>query len=48
VAGLPVFGSYPIADPDRALAMLETVMPIRVRRRLPWWTSIEPAGKPSR
>lgn len=44
VANLPVFGSYPADDPDRALAMLESVMPIRVRRTLPWWVSIEPRG----
>ncbi len=41
VAGLPVFGSYPLNDPGRTLAMLESVMPIRVRRLLPWWTRIE-------
>ncbi|WP_306430682.1 FecR family protein [Bordetella genomosp. 10] len=45
-AGLRVFGSYPANDPDQALAMLESVMPIRVRRPLPWWVSIE-ARKPS-
>ncbi|MBK1674551.1 iron dicitrate transport regulator FecR [Ectothiorhodospira shaposhnikovii] len=42
VADLRVFGSYPINDPDRALAMLESVMPIRVHRRMSWWVSIEP------
>lgn len=42
VAGLRVFGGYPVNDPERALAMLESVMPIRVRRTLPWWISIEP------
>ena len=42
VAGLRVFGGYPVNDPDRALAMLESVMPIRVRRRTSWWVSIEP------
>jgi len=42
IAHLPVFGTYPINDPDRTLAMLETVMPIRVRRPLSWWVSIEP------
>lgn len=41
IAHLPVFGSYPIDDPERTLAMLETVMPIRVRRPLPWWLVIE-------
>lgn len=45
VANLPVFGSYPANDPDRALAMLESVMPIRVRRTLPWWVSIEPRNQ---
>ncbi len=42
IAHLPVFGTYPIDDPDRTLAMLESVMPIQVRRPLPWWVSIEP------
>ena len=42
LAGLPVFGSYPADDPEQALAMLETVMPIAVRRPLPWWISIDP------
>lgn len=42
VADLRVFGGYPVNDPDRTLAMLESVMPIRVRRTLPWWVSIEP------
>ncbi|SAI68898.1 transmembrane sensor [Bordetella ansorpii] len=42
VAGLPVFGSFPMTDPDRVLGMLEGVMPIRVRRFLPWWVSVGP------
>lgn len=46
VAGLRVFGSYPAGDPEQALAMLESVLPIRVSRPLPWWISIEP-GTPS-
>lgn len=41
VANLAVFGSYPMTEPDRTLAMLESVMPIRVRRPLPWWIRIE-------
>lgn len=40
VANLRVFGSYPMTDPDRTLAMLESVMPIKVRRSLPWWISV--------
>ncbi|MFT3815813.1 MAG: FecR domain-containing protein [Acidovorax sp.] len=45
VAELRVFGGYPVNDPDRALAMLESVMPIRVQRRTSWWVSIEPRDK---
>lgn len=42
-ARLPVIGSYPATDPDRALTMLEGVLPIRIKRTLPWWVSIERA-----
>lgn len=42
IANLPVIGSYPATDPDRALAMLEAVLPIRIQRTLPWWVSIQP------
>jgi transmembrane sensor len=42
VAGLRVFGSFPLKDADEALAMLETILPIRIKRTLPWWVSIEP------
>jgi transmembrane sensor len=42
LAQLPVFGSYPAYDLDRTLSMLASVMPIRVRRPLPWWISIGP------
>lgn len=45
LAALRVFGSYPANDPAQALAMLATVMPIQVRRPLPWWISIEPKGQ---
>lgn len=38
---LPVFGSYPLNDVERALTMLASVLPIRLRRTLPWWISIE-------
>jgi len=43
VAQLRIFGSYPLNDPEQTLRMLERVMPIRVRRTLPWWISIESA-----
>ena len=45
IAGLRVFGSFPLNDTDRALVMLATVLPIQVRHTLPWWSSIEPRGK---
>lgn len=39
---LPVFGSYPLRDAERTLAMLSSVMPIGWRRVLPGWTRVEP------
>lgn len=48
VANLPVFGSYPLNDPDRALNMLASVLPIRIRHTLPWWVSVEPVEAPPR
>lgn len=44
LARLRVFGSYPLNDAGRALDMLSSVLPIRVRRTLPWWISVEPRG----
>ena len=41
VAGLKVIGVYPVNDPDQVLAMLEQSLPIRVRRSLPWWITVE-------
>lgn len=41
VADLKVMGVYPADDTDRALSMLEQNLPIRVRRTLPWWTTVE-------
>lgn len=42
VRALRVMGSFPADDPERTLAMLESALPIRVHRTLPWWYSIEP------
>jgi len=39
-AGLRVFGSYPIANPEQALDMLAAVLPIRIHRRMPGWIVI--------
>lgn len=41
VADLRVFGSFPLADTDAALAMLADALPVRIQRTLPWWVSIE-------
>ena len=42
VANLRVVGGYPLRDPGKALAMLAEVLPIRIHRPLPGWTTIEP------
>ncbi|HGL6714178.1 FecR domain-containing protein [Burkholderia contaminans] len=41
VAGIRVVGRFPADNPDRMLAMLERDLPIRVRRTLPWWITID-------
>ena len=41
LAGLRAVGTYPLLDTDRALAMLERALPIRVVHTLPWWVSVE-------
>lgn len=47
VAGLRVFGGYPLTNPAQTLSMLEKVLPIRVRHPLPWWTEIGIRGTPA-
>ncbi|WP_345594077.1 FecR domain-containing protein [Verticiella sediminum] len=42
VADLQVIGGFPLNDPDRTLAMLEGVLPIRVRRGYLGWRWVEP------
>lgn len=42
VAELPVMGVYPVTDTERALAMLERALPVRVRRPLPLWATVQP------
>lgn len=42
VANLRVMGSFPLHDSDRALQMLQSALPVRIRQPLPWWTSVEP------
>jgi len=42
VADLRVFGNFPLTDTDDTLDMLAGALPVRIRRTLPWWVSIEP------
>ena len=41
MADLTVYGSFPIEDTDRVLAMLASALPIRIEQPYAWWTSIE-------
>ncbi|ENO86766.1 FecR domain-containing protein [Thauera linaloolentis] len=41
VARLKVVGAYPLQDTDRALELLATALPLRIRRTLPWWVTLE-------
>jgi transmembrane sensor len=41
VAGLEVTGTYPLADPDGVLDMLQTTLPVRLRSRRRWWGPTE-------
>ncbi|KAF1043381.1 MAG: Protein FecR [Herbaspirillum frisingense] len=43
VASLRLVGVYPLNDTDRVLNALEASLPVRIRRILPWWVSVEPA-----
>ena len=42
VADLRLVGAFPLANPERIYAALEASLPVRVRRRWPWWVSLEP------
>ncbi|MCL5974832.1 MAG: FecR family protein [Gammaproteobacteria bacterium] len=42
VAQLKVYGSFPLRDTNRTLAMLTTVLPIQVRQVFPGWIKVEP------
>lgn len=42
VSDLRVLGSFPTADTDLALTLLEQALPVRVHRRFGWWTTIGP------
>lgn len=44
VAGMLLTGSYPLDDIDRILAMLEKTLPLRIRRVMPGWVTLEPSA----
>lgn len=41
VAELLISGSYPLADSERILDLLEIALPVRVRRFTRYWVSVE-------
>lgn len=41
VAHLKVVGAYPLGDTDRALDLLASALPLRIRKPLPWWVTLE-------
>ncbi|MFT7723186.1 MAG: FecR family protein [Roseateles sp.] len=42
VAGLKVSGTYPLADTDRVLELLQAALPVAVRRVTRYWVSVGP------
>ena len=44
VAGLTLLGAFPLNDLERTLNMVETTLPVKVHRVMPWWIKIEAAG----
>lgn len=48
IADLRVVGAFPLADIEQVLSALESTLPLRINRRMPWWISLEPAGRTSK
>lgn len=46
VADFTLLGAFPLNDLERTLNMVETTLPVKVRRIMPWWIKIE-AGEAS-
>ncbi|MCL5425397.1 MAG: FecR domain-containing protein [Gammaproteobacteria bacterium] len=44
VADLTLLGAFPLKDLERTLDMVETTLPVKVRRVMPWWIKVEAAG----
>ncbi|NYS79507.1 MULTISPECIES: FecR domain-containing protein [Halomonadaceae] len=45
VADLTLLGAFPLDDLERTLNMVETTLPVKVRRVMPWWIKIEASEK---
>ena len=45
IAGLRLSGVFPLADTDRILATLPSVLPVRVQWRTRYWASVVPADR---
>ncbi|VXC36031.1 Amino acid ABC transporter substrate-binding protein [Pseudomonas sp. 8Z] len=43
LANLPISGSFPLHDTDKALAALPLSLPVRIEHVGPWWTRVLPA-----
>lgn len=46
VAGLRVTGTFPLADPELALAALTRALPLRIERTTNWWITLAPSRQP--
>lgn len=42
IAAVRLVGSFPLDDTERALDLLQSVLPVRVERVLPWWVTVKP------
>ena len=45
VADLRIVGAYPLADTDQVLDALQSTLPVRLHRPLPWWVMVGAAGE---
>ena len=45
VADLRIVGAYPVADTDQVLDALQSTLPVRLHRPLPWWVMVGAAGE---
>ena len=48
VAYLRIVGAYPLDDIDRILDALQSTLPVKVQRPMPWWTVVAVGPKPAR